>query len=91
MSVIGAIETAILFNFVLNNIWTFSHIKLKGTSAMWGFIKFNSACAVGAVANYATSAYLFSLGWVELVAVIIGAFVGTFWNYAMNRLITWKG
>jgi putative flippase GtrA len=41
------------------------------------------------VANYGVAAFLFSRGWAELVAVIIGAFVGTFWNYTMNRLITW--
>ena len=90
LSVIGAIETAIIFNFLLNNVWTFAHIKLKGFKMLQGFITFNLACAVGALANYATSAFLFSQGITDLLAVILGAFVGVFWNYTINRLMTWR-
>lgn len=91
VAVLSAIETAIIFNFILNNLWTFAQARLRGLSALWGFVKFNAACAVGAVANYGVAAFLFSRGWAELLAVIIGAFVGVVWNYTMNRLITWKG
>src|SRR3989344_3642079 len=90
LSLVGAIETAIIFNFLLNNVWTFANTQLQGISAFFGFLKFNLACAVGAVANYAVSAFLFSRGWAELLTVIIGAFVGIFWNYTMNRMITWR-
>lgn len=90
LSVIGAIETAIIFNFILNNVWTFAHIKLKGLKMVQGFVTFNLACAVGALANYATAAFLFSQGLAELLSVVIGAFVGVFWNYTMNRLMTWR-
>lgn len=90
LSLLGAIETAIVFNFALNNIWTFARARLRGLAAFVGFLKFNAACAVGAVANYGVSAFLFSRGWAELLAVVIGAFVGVVWNYTMNRLITWR-
>ncbi len=90
LSVIGAIETAIIFNFVLNNIWTFSQHRLHGMAALVGFSKFNLACAFGALANYAVSAFLFTLGWAELISVIIGAFTGVIWNYTMNRVFTWR-
>ncbi len=90
LSVLGAIETAIIFNFLLNNLWTFAHARLRGFGALFGFLKFNAACAIGAIANYGVSAFLFSRGWAELLSVIIGAFVGIFWNYTMNRLITWR-
>jgi len=91
LAVVGATETAIVFNFLLNNVWTFSHIKLKGAAAVLGFLKFNGACLFGALANLAVSAFLFSIGWPELVCVVIGAFTGVIWNYTMNRLLTWKG
>lgn len=91
LSVIGAIETAVIFNFLLNNAWTFSHIKLKGAQAFVGFLKFNGACLFGALANYAVSAFLFSFGFPELLSVVLGAFTGVIWNYTMNRLLTWKG
>jgi dolichol-phosphate mannosyltransferase len=91
IAVLGAIETAILFNFLLNNVWTFAHARLQGLAAAFGFLKFNAACAVGALANYATAAFLFSFGIAELLSVAIGAFVGVFWNYTINRLMTWRG
>jgi dolichol-phosphate mannosyltransferase len=90
IAVIGAIETAIIFNFLLNNVWTFAHARLHGVAAFCGFLTFNAACALGALANYATAAFLFSHGSAELVSVIIGAFVGVFWNYTINRLMTWR-
>jgi len=90
LAVIGAIETAVIFNFLLNNIWTFSHIRLRGFAMISGFLTFNAACAVGALANYATAAFLFSQGAPDLLAVILGAFVGVFWNYTINRLMTWR-
>lgn len=90
LAVIVAIEVAILFNFILNNMWTFAHARLRGLAALMGFLKFNIACAIGALANYATAAFLFSRGTAELIAVIVGAFVGVFWNYTINRLMTWK-
>ncbi len=90
LSVIGAIETAIIFNFILNNLWTFAHIKLRGVALVTGFITFNLACGVGALANYATATFLFSLGFAELLSVVLGAFVGVFWNYTINRLMTWR-
>jgi len=36
------------------------------------------------------STYLFSLGWLEFLAVFIGAIVGVMWNYTINRVFTWK-
>ena len=90
VSVLVAIEVAILFNFYLNNIWTFAVSRLRGLQALIGFAKYNLACVFGAVANYAVSSYLFSLGWHDLGAVIIGAFTGVVWNYTMSRFFAWK-
>ncbi len=90
LAVIGATETAIIFNFSLNNLWTFANQKLKGKDALIGFGKYNVACAFGALANWAVSAFLFSLGWMELLAVFIGALTSVLWNYTMNRVITWR-
>jgi dolichol-phosphate mannosyltransferase len=91
IALLSAIEVAILFNFILNNLWTFTHLRLRGIKAVKGFLKFNLACAVGAFANYAVASLLFFRGFTEISAVIIGAIVGTFWNYTINRLVTWKG
>ncbi len=90
-SVIGATETAIIFNFLLNNIWTFAEQRLRGVSAVTGFIKFNAACILGAIANWAVSTYLYSLGWMEALAVFLGALTAVLWNYTVNRVMTWRG
>ena len=87
---IAATETAIIFNFLLNNIWTFATHTLKGVQMLVGFLKFNLACALGALANYAVAAFLFSIGWEELLAVFLGALVAVLWNYTMNKVFTWK-
>lgn len=87
---LGAIETAIVFNFALNNAWTFARTRLRGAAAVLGFLKFNAACLLGALANYGVSAFLFSHGAREAVAVGLGAMVGVGWNYTINRLYTWR-
>jgi dolichol-phosphate mannosyltransferase len=90
LAVIGATEVAIVFNFLLNNVWTFAHARLKGLSAIIGFLKFNGACLFGALANYAVSSYLFTLAWPELSAVTVGAFTGVIWNYTMSKMFAWR-
>ncbi len=90
VAVLIAIEVAIIFNFYVNNIWTFAMSRLKGMAMLIGFFKYNIACAFGAVANYAVSSYLFNVGWHDLTAVVVGAFTGVVWNYTMSRFIAWK-
>ena len=90
VAVLVAIETAIVFNFVLNNAWTFSLTRLSGRRVVTGFLRYNAACALGALANYAVSGFLFSVGWSRGAAVIAGALVGAAWNYTMSRAVTWK-
>jgi dolichol-phosphate mannosyltransferase len=90
VAVLVAIQTAILFNFLLNNAWTFSQTRLSGTRIATGFLRYNAACALGALANYAVSGFLFSNGWSRGVAVVAGALVGAAWNYTMSRAITWR-
>ncbi|MDD5026820.1 MAG: GtrA family protein, partial [Candidatus Peribacteraceae bacterium] len=90
VAVIVSIETAIIFNFLLNNVWTFAHKQLRGASALVGFAKYNIACALGALVNYAVSALLVWRAWPELLAVTIGSFTAVLWNYVMSRMVTWK-
>lgn len=90
VAVIASIETAIIFNFLLNNVWTFAHKRLRGAPALMGFAKYNAACALGALVNYALSAFLVWRAWPDLLAVTIGSFTAVLWNYVMSRMVTWK-
>jgi dolichol-phosphate mannosyltransferase len=90
LAVLLAIETAIVFNFALNNAWTFSLARLSGRRVVTGFLRYNVACLLGALANYAVAGLLFSSGWSRGLAVVSGALVGAAWNYTMSRAITWR-
>ena len=90
VEVLIGIETAIVFNFLLNNAWTFSLARLSGWRIVTGFLRYNAACALGALANYAVAGLLFASGWSRGVAVVAGALVGAAWNYTMSRAITWR-
>jgi dolichol-phosphate mannosyltransferase len=89
-AVLLAIEAAILSNFLLNNAWTFESARLRGVAALRGFLRYNIACLVGALANYGVSAFAYSSGWSGSAAVVLGGFVGGAWNYSMSRLFTWR-
>ena len=89
IAVLIATEAAIIFNFALNNVWTFSLSRLSGGRLVGGFLRYNAACALGALANYAMSGFLFSSGWPGIAAALVGALVGAIWNYTMSRLVTW--
>ncbi len=87
---LAGIEAAIMFNFLLNNAWTFSYAKLRGWRAVTGFTKYNVVCAFGALANIAITAFLFRSGMATIGSLAIGAFVGMIWNYTIGRLFTWN-
>ncbi len=86
----GGIEAAIVFNFLLNNAWTFSYAKLRGWKAVTGFVKYNIVCAFGAFANIAVIGLLLYLGALTVTSLAIGAFFGMMWNYTIGRLFTWN-
>lgn len=87
---LAGIEAAIVFNFLLNNAWTFSYAKLRGLGAVTGFLKYNVICAFGALANIAVTAFLFAGGLSPVMSLAIGAFTGMIWNYTIARLFTWQ-
>ncbi len=87
---IVGIEAAIIFNFWLNNTWTFSQVKLRGRRLLTGFLKYNAACIFGALANYSIASSLHDHGVTKIAAIMLGALVGMIWNYTMSQLITWK-
>ncbi|MBI1813080.1 glycosyltransferase family 2 protein [Candidatus Peregrinibacteria bacterium] len=87
---LAGIEGAILFNFLLNNVWTVAPVRLEGGGAILGFLRYNVACLFGAFANYAVTAHLLSRSLGIVPAVALGALVGMIWNYTMSRMFTWR-
>lgn len=100
-----AIELAVLSNFLLNNIWTFSDRKLKLIQFPVKFVQFNFASAgsiviqqiIGSAGSRLIGLFaLFTLPIINftidtgLVYAVVGILTGMFWNFfAYNRFI-WR-
>lgn len=89
-SVAAGTEAAIVFNFVLNNRWTFRDYVASGRAAIPVFLRYQAVCVVGALASYSITLTLYDhdVGWTA--AAPAGAFVGALWNYAMAKMFAWR-
>ena len=86
-----ATMAAMTFNFTLNNLFTYHDRRLRGLGLICGWITFNLACSVGAIANVGVAAYLFGTHrdlWA--ISALAGIVVGAVWNYALTQTYTWK-
>lgn len=101
----ASIETAIISNFLLSNLWTFADRKLQRSQVISKFIAFNIASG-GSIAIQQLLALVgeFSFGIVPLFIIpftaipfdsgtlyaVIGIFIGMFWNFFAYSRIIWK-
>ena len=86
---------AMTTNFFLNNVLTYRDNRKKGLAAIKSLMLFYFTCGIGAIANIGVSNMLFisnvnGLSGIWYVSGIIGALVGSIWNFLMSTLITWK-
>ncbi len=91
VSLVAAIETAMISNYVLNNQWTFKDRRFLGWMWWKGLIKYNLACLLGSAFNFVVGWYLVDKGIPWVFASVLGVWVGMSWNYLSNRLFTWGG
>jgi dolichol-phosphate mannosyltransferase len=89
---ITATVVAMIFNFFVNNTFTYRDRRLKGFRALaGGLASFVAICSVGALANVGIANYLFSdrqYAW--WLAGLAGILVGAVWNYATTSVVTWR-
>ncbi|MCK5611606.1 glycosyltransferase family 2 protein [Candidatus Pacearchaeota archaeon] len=86
----GATLIAMTTNFVINNRFTYRDMRLTGKRFIFGLFTFYLACSVGAYINVSLSQFMFTHGINWLAAGILGAFIGSIWNYAMTATFTWN-
>ena len=100
-----SIETAVVSNFILNNLWTFSDRRLRPAQVPIKFLTFNAAAAgsiviqqtVALLGEYTIGLYVLfttpvlgiSVNTGEIYAVV-GILLGMFWNYFMYNRYVWK-
>ena len=76
-------------NHALNNSSTYRDQRHRGLGWLRGLFTFYAICGIGGVANVGVAGALFDReAWA--LAAAAGTLVGTFWNYAASKTITWK-
>ncbi|KAA9019062.1 MULTISPECIES: glycosyltransferase [Sphingobium] len=87
---VTAVFSAMTFNFLLNNSFTYRDRRLKGLRIFGGLLSFYIICGLGAVANVGVGEWLFENSYRWWLAGLAGAAVGSVWNYAMGSIFTWR-
>ena len=85
-----AIEVSILSNFFLNNLWTF---KKRDTHVpFWTrLFRYHLVTGLAGIVNYLVLLLLVkTFGLHDMLSNLIGILIGTFINYTLNSLWTWK-
>lgn len=89
----AAVESAILNNFLWNEIWTFrdrSALRPQLRDRLSRLVHFNLICGVGAAFHVAILWWLATkLDWNYLLANLLALAVVTLWNYGLNTTWTW--
>ena len=100
-----AIETAVVSNFMLNNAWTFTDVKLKPSQVPAKFLAFNLSSIGSIVIQMVVAAIgtsiigirpLFNVPFLEyeidsgLLFVVTGILLGMIWNYFAYTRLIWK-
>lgn len=85
-----ATVTAMTVNFLLNNKFTYRDRRLSGLGLLRGLLSFYAACSLGALVNLLVAKAAFDVGVAWALAGLLGAGVGSVWNYAMTQTFTWK-
>ncbi len=89
-----ASETAILSNFLLNDLWTFrdlAALKPGPRARLRRFLSFNAICTAGVLWNLLLLNLMFNvLEMNRYVANLIAIGLVTGWNYWLNRKLSWS-
>jgi len=82
--------TAMTLNFFMNNFITFRENQIYRYSIVLGLVKFYLICSIGAASNIIISNYIFSKDINWLLSGLIGAAIGSVWNFSVSSTIVWK-
>lgn len=85
----GATLGAMVFNYVLNNEFTYRDKRLTGASFWIGLVLFTIVCSVGAVANVGVADLAIQRGGGWSLSGIAGAVVGAVFNFGAASSFVW--
>jgi dolichol-phosphate mannosyltransferase len=87
---LAGVATAIAFNFMLNNAFTYRDRRLRGWRMVKGLVSFYAVSAIGAVANIGIGTWVHDLDSRWWLAGLAGVLVGAVWNFAASSFLTWR-
>lgn len=100
-----SIETAVVSNFIFNNVWTFADRQLKLPEIPAKFVSFNLASAGSIIIQQLIALFgefaigLFTLFTIPVVGyaldtgtiyAVVGILIGMFWNFFAYNKFVWK-
>jgi len=80
---------AMVFNFQVNNMVTYSDQRLRGPRLWRGLVVFMLVCGLGAIANIGIAQTLYDTSMQWTIAGATGAVIGVVWNYAVSATLVW--
>ena len=89
-SQVAATVAAMTSNFILNNVLTYAHHRLKGWRFVTGLLGFYALCSIGALANVGIAAWIFAFDAPPLLAGFAGAVMSAVFNYAVTKAAIWR-
>jgi dolichol-phosphate mannosyltransferase len=93
-STILSAETAVINNFLWNDLWTFSDISRRQPETRYRikrFLKFNIICLAGIILQTLVVSLMYDfLGVNEFVSKLFAIVVVTLWNFWINLKLSWR-
>jgi dolichol-phosphate mannosyltransferase len=81
---------AMILNFTFNNSFTHRDRRLTGRRFLGGLLSFIGICSVGAFVNVEIASYFYGLSVSWWISGLLGALIGSVWNYAVSATLVWK-
>jgi dolichol-phosphate mannosyltransferase len=85
-----ATSAAITWNYILNNAITYRDRRRTGWRFWVGLVGFQLICGIGAVSNIGVASLLYGADGRWWLAGVLGALIGTAWNYMVSAAFIWR-
>ncbi len=81
---------AMTTNFLFNNTFTYRDRRKTGWAFVTSLLSFYVICGIGVIGNVGVANFFFAEQYSWVLAGLVGALVGTVWNYAASSIFTWR-
>ena len=86
----SAVACAMLFNFIVNNEFTYRDKRLTGFAFLKGMLLFAAICSVGAIANIGVADLAIQQTQSWTIAGVFGAVMGAVFNFGAASKLVWN-